>query len=118
MAQFTFFVSRRFSGAQAFECNLMIAHCDSLAPPPSIPPVGLGVIAMDVQVAVRAQGDQVLLRRLAAKLLVMNLQVLQAPARLTSPSIPLQDFSPELLIRFGMQSQARLLRSNLTHDAF
>jgi hypothetical protein len=37
---------------------------------------------MDGQVAVAAQGDQVLLRiipGLAAKLLVMNLQVLQAP---------------------------------------
>jgi hypothetical protein len=76
---------------------------------------------MDGQVAVAAQGDQVLLRiipGLAAKLVVLKLQVLQVPARLTFPSIPVQDFSPELLIQFGIQSQARLLQSNLTDDAF
>jgi hypothetical protein len=46
---------------------------------------------MDGQVAVAAQGDQVLLRiipGLAAKLLVMNSQVLQVPARLRSPYHP------------------------------
>ena len=61
---------------------------------------------MDGRVAVAAQGDQVLLRiipGLTAKFRVMNLQVLQAAARLTSPSIPSQDFSPELLIQFGRQ---------------
>jgi len=45
---------------------------------------------MQGQVAVTAQRDQVLLRiipRLTAKFLVMNLEVLQAPAGLTSPSI-------------------------------
>jgi len=30
----------------------------------------------------------------------------------------LQDFSTKLLVQFGIQSQAWLLRSNLTHDAF
>jgi hypothetical protein len=51
---------------------------------------------MDGQVAVPAQGDQVLLRiipGLTAKFLVVNLQVLEAPAGLTSPSIPSQGFS-------------------------
>jgi hypothetical protein len=76
---------------------------------------------MQGQVAVAAHRDQVLLRiipGLTAKFLVMNLEVLQAPAGLTSPSIPLQDFSTKLLVRCGIQSQAWLLRSNLTHDAF
>jgi len=65
------------------------------------------VTAMQGQVAVAAQRDQVLLRiipGLTAKFLVMNLEVLQAPARLTSPSIPLQDFSAKLLVQFGVQS--------------
>ena len=51
---------------------------------------------MQGQVAVAAQRDQVLLRiipGLTAKFPVMNLEVLQAPAGLTSPSIPLQDLS-------------------------
>ena len=62
---------------------------------------------MQGQVAVAAQRDQVLLRiiaGLAAKFLVMNLEVLQAPAGLTSPSIPLQDFSTKLLVQFGIQA--------------
>jgi len=76
---------------------------------------------MQGQVAVAAQRDQVLLRiisGLTAKFLVMSLEVLQAPAGLTSPSIPLQDFSTKLLVQFWIQSQAWLLRTNLTHDAF
>jgi hypothetical protein len=76
---------------------------------------------MQGEVAVAAQRDQVLvgiIPGLTAKFLVMNLEVLQAPAGLTSPSIPLQDFSTKLLVQFGIQSQAWLLRSNLTHDAF
>ena len=75
---------------------------------------------MQGQVAVAAQRDQVLLRimaGLAAKFLVMNLEVLQAPTGLTSPSVPLQDFSTKLLVQFGIQAQALLLRSNSTHDA-
>ena len=75
---------------------------------------------MHGQVAVATQRDQVLLRiipGLTAKFLVMK-EVLQAPAELTSPSIPLQDFSTKLFVQFGIQSQAWLLRSNLTHDAF
>ena len=45
---------------------------------------------MQGQVAVAAQRDQVLLRimpGLAAKFLVMNLEVLLAPTELTSPSV-------------------------------
>jgi hypothetical protein len=53
---------------------------------------------MQGQVAVATQGDQVLLRIIpafTAKFLAMK-DVLQAPARLTSPSIPLHDFSKML----------------------
>ena len=73
---------------------------------------------MQGQVSVTAQRDQVLLGvipGLTAKFLLMNLEVFRAPAGLTSPSIPLQDFSTKLLERCGIQSRAWLLRSNLTH---
>ena len=50
---------------------------------------------------VRTQRDQVvlgILAQLTAEFPVMNLKIAQTAARLTSPSIPLQDFSTELLI--------------------
>ena len=102
----------------------MIAHCGSLAPGAAAltsPCRPLEVTAMQGQVVVAAQRDQVLLGvipGLTAKFLVMNLEILQAPAGLTSPSIPLQDFPTKLLVQFGIQLQAWSLRSNLTHDAF
>jgi len=63
---------------------------------------------MHGQVAVATQRDQVLLRiipGLTAKFLVMK-EVLQAPAELTSPSIPLQDF----LKKVGPPKRTRLAR--------
>jgi hypothetical protein len=94
----------------------MLARLVAQPPSPCRP---LEVTAMQGQVAVAAQRDQVLLRiipGLTAKFLVMDLEVLQAPAGLTSPSIPLQDFSTKVLVQFRIQSQAWLLRSNPTHD--
>jgi hypothetical protein len=57
------------------------------------------------------QRDQVvlgILAQLTAKLLVMNLKIVPAAARLTFPSIPLQDFATELLVGLGRKSKARM----------
>src|ERR1019366_7460825 len=98
-----------YTSDKVFSKHSMLAR---LVAQPSSPHRPLEATAMQGQVAVAAQRDQVLLRiipGLTAKFFVMNLQVLQAPAGLTSPSIPLQDFSTKLLVRFGVQSQAWLL---------
>jgi hypothetical protein len=57
------------------------------------------------------QRDQVFLgvvARSTAELLVMNLKIVQTSARLTFPSIPLQNFATELLVGLGRKSQARM----------
>jgi len=43
-------------------------------------------------------------------LLMMNLKVRRCAACLASPAIPLQHFLTKLLVQFGIQSQAWLLR--------
>ncbi len=61
------------------------------------------------------QCDQVVLgvvTQLTAKLLVMNLKIAQTAARLTSPPIPLQNFSTELLVGLGRKSQTRMFWSD------
>ena len=72
-------------------------------------------------VAIGTQGDQVSLGIVAApaaEFLVMNLKILRAAAGQTPPSVPLQDFSKKLLVRFRSQAQSWLLWSNPIHDAF
>jgi len=66
------------------------------------------------------QRDQVVLgvvAQLTAKLLVMNLKIVQTAARLTFPSIPLQNFSTELLVGFGSKPQTGMFGSNRIHEA-
>jgi hypothetical protein len=61
------------------------------------------------------QRDQVFLGVVAqstAKLLVMNLKIVQIAARLTFPSIPLQNFATELLVGLGRKSQTRMFWSD------
>jgi hypothetical protein len=61
------------------------------------------------------QCDQVVLRILAqltAELLVMNLRIAQTAARLTSPAIPLQNFTTELLVGLWRKSQSRMFWSD------
>src|SRR5467141_3135920 len=63
----------------------------------------------------RTQRDQVFLGVVAqstAKLLVMNLKIAPAAARLTFPSIPLQNFSTELLVGLWRKSQSRMFWSD------
>jgi hypothetical protein len=51
-------------------------------------------------------------------LLMMNLKARRCAACLASPAISLQHRLTKLLVRFRIQPQARLLWSNLIHDAF
>ena len=66
------------------------------------------------------QRDQVvlgILSQLTAELLVMNLKIAPAAARLTFPSIPLQNFATELLVRFGSKSLTGMFGSDRIHEA-
>jgi hypothetical protein len=61
------------------------------------------------------QRDQVVLGVVAqstAELLVMNLKIVQTAARLTFPSIPLQNFATELLVGPGRKPQTRMFWSD------
>ena len=55
---------------------------------------------------------------LAAQLLVVDLQVLSRAADLASPAVPTQDLLSQLFVRLGIESEARFLGANLTHEAF
>ena len=75
---------------------------------------------MYVAVTGRTQRDQVvlgILAQLTAEFLVMNLKIAQTAARLTSPTIPLQDFSTELLVGFGRKPQTGVFGSDRIHEA-
>ena len=64
------------------------------------------------------QCDQVvlgILTQLTAKLLVMNLKIAQTAARLTSPTIPSQDFATELFVGLARKSQPRMFWLDWTH---
>jgi hypothetical protein len=59
-----------------------------------------------------AEGDQILGRVIAqstSRQNVMDLKILHAPARLTTPSIPLQDFSAEPAISFRIKPHGRTI---------
>ena len=59
----------------------------------------------------RTQRDQVVLgvtAQMTAELLVMNLKIAQTAAKLTFPSIPLQNFATELLVGVARKSQTRM----------
>jgi hypothetical protein len=63
----------------------------------------------------RTQRDQVFIGVVAqstAKLLVMDLKIAQTAARLTFPSIPLQNFATELLVGLARKSQPRMFWSD------
>ena len=75
---------------------------------------------MYVAVTGRAQRNQVVLGIVpgsAAELFVMNLKIRKAAAGLTSPSVPLQDFSTELLVRFGRKPPTGMFAPNRIHEA-
>jgi hypothetical protein len=48
---------------------------------------------------------------------MMNLKIRRAPAGLTSPSVPLQDFSAELLVGFGRKPQTAMFGPDRIHAA-
>ncbi len=48
---------------------------------------------------------------------MMNLKISKAAAGLTSPSVPLQDFSTELLVGFGRKPQTGMFGSDRIHEA-
>jgi hypothetical protein len=55
-----------------------------------------------------AEGNQILgciITQSAPRLNVMDLKILHSPARLTTPAIPLQDFTAKLAIRFRIKPQ-------------
>jgi hypothetical protein len=61
---------------------------------------------MDFLMARRAEGDQILgsiIAKSAPWLNVMDLKTFHAPARLTTPTITLQDFAAELAISFWIK---------------
>ncbi len=67
------------------------------------------VSEMNVGVAEGAEGDQVffgVVARVAAKLLVMNLQVRHRAAGLTPPAIAAKHLVAELFVRIEVQPQA------------
>ena len=71
-------------------------------------------------VALGAQGDQVrvvIISLLAAPLLVMDLKVLSGTANLAFPAIALQYLFSQLVIRFAIHPEARLLGANPVHEA-
>src|SRR6266699_822374 len=47
----------------------------------------------------------------------MNLKISKAAADLTSPSVPLQDFSTEPLVGFGRKPQTGMFGSDRIHEA-
>ena len=70
---------------------------------------------MGFLMARRAEGDQILgniISESAPRLYVMDLKAFHAPARLTAPSISLQDFVAELAIRFRFKPQAGPFRED------
>jgi hypothetical protein len=72
-------------------------------------------------VATGAQGNQVrvvIVALLAAKLLVVDLQVLSGTTDLASPAVATQYLFSEVFVELGIKLQARSLGSNPIHEAF
>jgi hypothetical protein len=76
---------------------------------------------MNQLMALPAYGNQVLLgvvAGVAAELFVMEFESGHCAARLASPPITTKHLVTELFVELGIKPQARLLRSDLIHDAF
>src|SRR5713101_7295359 len=72
-------------------------------------------------VAVGAQGDEVqfvVVALLAPQFFVVDMEISSRPTELASPTIAAENLLSELIVRFGIKSQARPLRSNAVHEAF
>ena len=76
---------------------------------------------MRQRVAFPAQRDQVpflVSTRLAAEFEVVHLQVLHAPADLTSPAVSLQHLAMQISITNRIESESRALKAGDFHEAF
>jgi hypothetical protein len=72
-------------------------------------------MSVSVLVALDTESYEILIRIIAQstpRLNVMDLKILHAPARLTTPSISLQHFTAKLAISFGIKPQAGPLRAD------
>jgi len=72
-------------------------------------------------VAVGAHGDEVqfvVVALLAPQFFVVDMEISSGPTELASPTIAAENLFSELIVRFGIKSQARPLRSNAVHEAF
>jgi hypothetical protein len=66
-------------------------------------------MSVSVLVALDTESYEILSRIIAQpapRLYVVDLKILHAPARLTTPSIPLQNFTAKLVVRFRIKPQA------------
>src|ERR1700719_5413768 len=77
--------------------------------------------AVSSSMTIKAQGDQVLLRIVAgftAKFFVVDLQVGHRAAKLTPPTVPIQDLLVQPFVGRRVQQQGSDLRTKHAHDAF
>jgi hypothetical protein len=77
--------------------------------------------SMHLCVALSAQRYQILFlvaTRLAAKLEVVHLQILDANAELASPSVALQHLPLQFVVAVRIESEARVLNADGLHEAF
>jgi hypothetical protein len=71
--------------------------------------------SVNVLVALDTKSYEILSRiiaQAAARLNVMDLKIIHSPARLASPAISLQNFTPQLAISFGLEPQAWPFRAD------
>jgi hypothetical protein len=63
-------------------------------------------VSVSVLVTRGAKSDEILsgiIPQAAPRLDVMDLKIFRSPARLAMPAVPLQDFTAELTVGFGIQ---------------
>jgi len=76
---------------------------------------------MSPGVALATERDEIQLgifARMAAKFLMVNLQVRHRAARLTPPTIAMQHLLPQILVGHRIQPQAGRIWKHRAHDAF
>ena len=77
-------------------------------------------MSVSVLVTRGAKSDEILsgiIPQAAPRLDVMDLKIFRSPARLAMPAVPLQDFTAELTVGFGIQLQAWPFGSNCSQGA-
>jgi len=89
-----------------------VVHCDLIVAfsRPMSPGVTLATERDEIQLGIFA--------RLAAKFLMVNLQVRHGAAELAAPGVAVQDLLTESFVRRRVQPQARWFWANRVHEAF